>query len=88
MKSGVKTFSLCTDVPPPSEKMGRGGVCKSPSLIVFRYTFAYFFFFVLSLTVEKVLTEQDDSDSFRARTQLFSRMFSTFVAKLGSNYNI
>ena len=35
--------------------------------------------------VEKVLTDKHDSDSFRARTQLFSRMFSTFVAKLGSN---
>ena len=42
-------------------------------------------FFVLSLTVEKVLTDQHDSDSFRARTRLFSQMFSTFVAKLGFN---
>ena len=34
--------SLCTDtdVPPPSEKIGRRDVRKSPSLIVFRYTFA------------------------------------------------
>ena len=32
--------SLCTDVPPPSGKIGRGDVCESPSLIVFRYTFA------------------------------------------------
>ena len=54
-------------------------------LIVFQYTFVQIIFFVLSLTVEKVLTDQHDTDSFRARTQLFSRMFSTFVAKLGSN---
>ena len=26
--------------PPPSGKIRRGGVCESPSLIVFRYTFA------------------------------------------------
>ena len=32
--------SLCTDVPPPSEKIGRRDVCESPSLIMFRYTFA------------------------------------------------
>ena len=34
--------SLCTDVPPPSEKIGRRDVCeiKSPSLIVFRFIFA------------------------------------------------
>ena len=54
-------------------------------LIVFQYTFVQIIFFVLSLTVEKVLTDQHDTDSFRARTQLFSWMFSTFVAKLGSN---
>ena len=35
-----KNFSLCTDVPPPSVKIGRGDVCESPSLIVSRYTFA------------------------------------------------
>ena len=35
-----KYVSLCTDVPPPSGKIGRGDVCESPSLIVFRYTFA------------------------------------------------
>ena len=33
-------FSLCTDVPPPSEKIGRRDICESPSLIVFWYTFA------------------------------------------------
>ena len=32
--------SLSTDVPPPSGKIGRGDVCESPLLIVFRYTFA------------------------------------------------
>ena len=32
--------SLCTDVPPPLGKIGSGDVCESPSLIVFRYTFA------------------------------------------------
>ena len=32
--------SLCTDVPAPSGKIGRRDVCESPSLIVFRYTFA------------------------------------------------
>ena len=50
--------SLCTDVPPPSEKIGRRDVCESPSLIVFRYTFTYIYIFFLSLTVEKVLTAQ------------------------------
>ena len=35
-----ESHSLCTDVPPPSGKIGRGDVCESPSLIVFRYTFA------------------------------------------------
>ena len=33
-----RTRSLCTDVPRPSGKIGRGDVCESPSLIVFRYT--------------------------------------------------
>ena len=32
--------SLCTDLPPPSGKIGRGDVCESPSLIEFRYKFA------------------------------------------------
>ena len=45
--------NVCTDVPAPSGKIGRGDFCESPSLIVFRYTFAYIIFFVLSLTVEK-----------------------------------
>ena len=31
-----KNFSLCTDVPPPSVKIGRGDVCESSLLIVFR----------------------------------------------------
>ena len=42
-------------------------------------------FYPWSAAVEKVLTDQHDSDSFRALTQLFSQMFSAFVAKLGSN---
>ena len=46
--------SLCTDVPPPSGKIGRGDVCESPLLIVFQYTFAQIFYFVFSPTVEKV----------------------------------
>ena len=29
--------SLCTDVPPPSEKIGRGDVCESPTIIVFLF---------------------------------------------------
>ena len=29
--------SLCTDVPPPSEKIGRGDVCESPTIIVFPF---------------------------------------------------
>ena len=33
------SFSLCTDVCPPSEKIRRRDVCESLSLIVFRYTF-------------------------------------------------
>ena len=33
-------LSLCTDVPTPSGNIGIGDVCESPSLIVFRYTFA------------------------------------------------
>ena len=36
--------SLCTDVPPPSGKIGTGDVCASPSLIVFRYIFALIIF--------------------------------------------
>ena len=36
----VSHLSLCTDVPLPSQKIGRRDVCESPSLIVFRYTFA------------------------------------------------
>ena len=37
---GYNITSLCTDVPTPSGKIGRGDVCELPSLIVFRYTFA------------------------------------------------
>ena len=33
-------LSLCTDVPPPSQKIGRRDVRESLSLIVFRYTLA------------------------------------------------
>ena len=29
--------SLCTDVPPPSGKIGRGDVCESPTIIVFPF---------------------------------------------------
>ena len=29
--------SLCTDVPPPSVKIGRGDVCESPTIIVFPF---------------------------------------------------
>ena len=37
---GNRGHSLCTDVPPPSGKVGGGDVCESPLLIVFRYKFA------------------------------------------------
>ena len=30
-------ISLCTDVSPPSEKIGRGDVCESPTIIVFPF---------------------------------------------------
>ena len=68
---------------PLSGKIGRGDVCESRSLIGIHLH--KLVFLVFSLTVEKVLTDQHDSGSFRARTQVFSRMFPTFVAKLGSN---
>ena len=29
--------SLCTDVPPPSGKIGRGDVCESPMIIMFPF---------------------------------------------------
>ena len=29
--------SLCTDVPPPPGKIGRGDVCESPTIIVFPF---------------------------------------------------
>ena len=29
--------SLCTDVPPPLGKIGRGDVCESPKIIVFPF---------------------------------------------------
>ena len=29
--------SLCTDVPPPSEKIGRRDVCESPTIIMFPF---------------------------------------------------
>ena len=35
--------SHCTDTPSPQKKIGRRDVCESPSLIVFRCIFAYFF---------------------------------------------
>ena len=35
--------SLCTDTPSPQKKIGKRDVCESPSLIVFRCIFAYFF---------------------------------------------
>ena len=38
--TSLHVTSLCTDVPPPSGKIGRGDVCESLSLIVFRYKFA------------------------------------------------
>ena len=40
LKKNKWKLSLCTDVPSPSGKIGRRDVCESPSLIVFRYTFA------------------------------------------------
>ena len=42
-------YSLCTDVPPPSEKIGRRDVCESMSLIVFRlhlHKLSFFCFFL------------------------------------------
>ena len=80
--------SLCTDVPPPSEKIGRRDVCeiKSPSLIVFRFTFAEIIFCYCFLwQLKRCWQTNTTGDSFRARTQLFSRIFSTFIAKPGSN---
>lgn len=38
-----KQSSLCTDTPSPQKKIGKRDVCESPSLIVFRCIFAYFF---------------------------------------------
>lgn len=35
--------SHCTDTPSPQKKIGKRDVCESPSLIVFRCIFAYFF---------------------------------------------
>ena len=72
----VQTSSL------PQKKIGRRKVCESLSLIVFRLHLHKLLFLFFSLTVEKVLT---DLDFFRARTQLFSPMFSTFIAKLVSS---
>ena len=36
---GNRGHSLCTDVPPPSGKVGRGDVCESPLLIVHKLYF-------------------------------------------------
>ena len=36
----VISHGLCTDIPSPSEKIGRGDVCESLTIIVFWYTFA------------------------------------------------
>ena len=35
-KNRLKT-SLCTDVPPPLGKIGRGDVCELPTIIVFPF---------------------------------------------------
>ena len=51
--------SLCTDTPSPQKKIGKRDVCESPSLIVFRCIFAYFFC-CFSSGGWKVLTEQHD----------------------------
>ena len=39
---GNRGHSLCTDVPPPSWKIGRGDVCESPLLIVHKLYFCSF----------------------------------------------
>ena len=39
---GNRGHSLCTDVPPPSGKVGRGDVCESPLLIVHKLYFCSF----------------------------------------------
>ena len=52
--------SLCTDAPSPQKRIGKRDVCESPSLIVYRYTFAYLIGTLFPLAVENVLTEQHD----------------------------
>ena len=39
---GNRCHNLCTDVPPPSGKVGRGDVCESPLLIVHKLYFCSF----------------------------------------------
>ena len=35
--SNFRHYSLCTDVPPPSGKIGKGDVCESPTIVVFPF---------------------------------------------------
>ena len=69
--------------------MGRRDVCESPSLIVFWLHLHKLLLFFSLCQLKRCWQTNSTLDFFRARTQLYSRMFSTFIAKLiSSNENI